>query len=413
MPLPPSPEPTAWSQLARRLPVGFQVARIAGVPIFVAPSWVASVAVIAVLGVPVVQQAVPGTSTTSAVTIAVLLGVLLGVSVLAHELGHCVAARLVGSRVLGVRLYLLGGASELVGVPRTPRDEAVIAGAGPVVSAAVAGLCAIPAAAVDAGSVQWLLWYLLALANAVLAVFNVLPALPLDGGRVVRAAVWRLSGRRPAGTAVAVAGGFVVAGALAAASVVLLLTADGSALLGAIGLGTAAFVAVGAAGEFPRRIRPVDLPTPGDAALAADMSQLTTTDRPVGTSRSPRPGRVPDDWLSLARPVVTMPAESPMHLAAGAGTSVLLTGTGGMSSGLLDHRVAAELARERPTAPAAAGAEALEPDSVLLAGDAAGDVAGRMGRSRASMFLVVDDDGRASGVLHRADLLLRSARDPR
>lgn len=410
--MPPSTEPTAWSLLARRLPAGFQVARIAGVPIFVAPSWVASVAVIAVLGVPVVQQAVPGTSTTLAVTIAILLGVLLGVSVLAHELGHCVAARLVGSRVLGVRLYLLGGASELVGVPRTPRDEAVIAGAGPVVSAVVAGLCWIPAATVDAGSVQWLLWYLLALANAVLAVFNVLPALPLDGGRVVRAAVWRVSGRRPAGTAVAVAGGFVVAGALAAASVVLLLSADGSALLGAIGLGTAAFVAVGAAGEFPRRIRPVDVPASGVAA-AVGAPPVVAADPRVGPSRSPRSGRVPDDWLSLARPVVTMPAESPMHLAAGAGTSVLLTGTGGTSSGLLDHRVAAELARERPTAPAAAGAEALDPDSVLLAADAAGDVAGRMGRSRASMFLVVDDDGRASGVLHRADLLLRSARDPR
>lgn len=411
MPSEPSPEPTSWSQLARRLPSGFQVARIAGVPVFVAPSWVASVAVIAVLGVPVVQQVVPGTSTALAVVVAVLLGVLLGVSVLAHELGHCVAARLVGSRVLGVRLYLLGGASELVGIPRTPRDEAVIAGAGPVVSAAVAGLCWIPAVAVSPGSVQWLLWYLLALANAVLAVFNVLPALPLDGGRVVRAAVWRLSGRRPVGTVVAVAGGFVVAGALAAASLVLLLTADDSALLGAIGLGTAAFVAVGAAGEFPRRIRPAaGLPAPAGSAAPDQIPD-------PGTGPSPRParvtGRVPDDWLSLVRPVMTMPAESPVHLAAGAGTAVLLTGSGGTASGLLDPRSAGELARSQPSTPAFGAAELLDPDSVLLAGDAAGDVATRMGRSPASMFLVVDDDGRASGVLYRADLLLGSARDVR
>lgn len=409
MPSSPPSGPTSWSQLVRRLPDGFQVARIAGVPVFVAPSWVASVAVIAVLGLPVIQQVVPGTSTTVAVAIAILLGILLGVSVLAHELGHCLAARLVGSRVLGVRLYLLGGASELAGIPRTPRDEAVIAGAGPLVSAAVAGLCAIPASLVDEGSVHWLLWYLLALANAVLAVFNVLPALPLDGGRVVRAAVWKLSGRRPAGTAVAVAGGFVIAGGVAAASVITFIASDGSAaLLAGIGLATAAFVAVGAAAEFPRRIRTrrpaADGPSdPGAAAPPGARTSLS--------GRSRTGGRVPDDWLTLVRPVTTMPAESPVHLAAGAGTAVLLTGTGGTSSGLLGPRAAADLAREHPLVPAVTAAEPLGPDSVLLAADGAGDVATRLSRSPASLFLVVDDDGRPSGVLHRADLLLGVTRD--
>lgn len=406
----PSPEPTSWSQLTRRLPAGFQVARILGVPIFVAPSWVASVAVIAVLGVPVVQQVVPGTSTAVAVLIAILLGVLLGVSVLAHELGHCVAARLVGSRVLGVRLYLLGGASELAGTPRTPRDEAVIAGAGPVVSVVVAGICWLPAVLVDPGSVQWLLWYLLALANAVLAVFNVLPALPLDGGRVLRAAVWRLSGRRPAGTAVAVAAGFVVAGALAAASVVLFLTAGSSAaLLAGIGVATAAFVAVGAAGEFPRRVRrPRDA---GPETTAADEDGRTTA--PGGERPTRMVARVPEDWAGLVRPVVTMPAESPLHLVAASRSTVLLTGIGGTSSGLLEPAVAAQLARSRPQAPAGSAASPLDPDTVLLSADGAAEVAGRMSRSRAGLFLVVDDAGRPSGVLHRSDLLQGSSRDAR
>ena len=72
------------------------------------------------------MQVVPGTGTAAAVAVSVLLGVLLGASVLAHELGHCLAARMLGMTVVGVRLYLLGGVSELARVPRSPREEAII-----------------------------------------------------------------------------------------------------------------------------------------------------------------------------------------------------------------------------------------------------------------------------------------------
>ena len=170
--------------------------RIGGVPIVVAPSWVLSVAVIVALGVPVISQVVPGTGTGAGRRGVDLLGVLLGASVLAHELGHCLAARVLGMQVVGVRLYLLGGVSELAKAPRSPREEAIIAAAGPAVSAVLAGAFWLAVAATTPGTVGWLLVMLLALSNLVVAVFNLLPALPLDGGRVLRAGVWRVSGNR-------------------------------------------------------------------------------------------------------------------------------------------------------------------------------------------------------------------------
>ena len=146
---------------------------------------------------PVISQVVPGTGTGLAIAVSIMLGVLLGASVLAHELGHCWRPGVLGMQVVGVRLYLLGGVSELQRVPRSPREEAVIAAAGPAVSARLAGLLWLggrrdrrPAPS------SWLLVMLLALSNLVVAVFNLLPALPLDGGRVLRAGVWRVSGNR-------------------------------------------------------------------------------------------------------------------------------------------------------------------------------------------------------------------------
>ena len=122
--------------------------------IVVAPSWIASVAVIVALGVPVITQVVPGTGTGVAIVVSIVLGVLLGASVLAHESGHCLAARALGMQVVGVRLYLLGGVSELERAPRSPREEAVIAAAGPAVSAVLAGVFWLAVQAVDRGTVE-------------------------------------------------------------------------------------------------------------------------------------------------------------------------------------------------------------------------------------------------------------------
>lgn len=117
-------------------------------------------------------------------------------SILLHELAHAVVARRYNLRILGITLFIFGGVAELADEPETPKAEFQIAIAGPVASLLIAGACAL--AALLLGAIGW--WQLrtvlgyLAFANAVLALFNLIPAFPLDGGRILRAALWGWQG---------------------------------------------------------------------------------------------------------------------------------------------------------------------------------------------------------------------------
>jgi Zn-dependent protease len=362
---------------ARRHPTrGFPLGRIGGVPIVVAPSWVLSVAVIVALGVPVISQVVPGTSTVLAVAVSVVLGVALGASVLAHELGHCLAARRLGMAVVGVRLYLLGGVSELARVPRSAGEEAIIAGAGPAVSGAIAGACGLLLTATTHGTLGWLLVLLLAISNLVVAAFNLLPALPLDGGRVLRAGIWRVSGNRRAGTTAAVIGGYVIAVLLAGWAVLLVADAGSAGLLPAgIAVAMALFVAVGAAAErVPRR----------------------SVEWPMGVSIG-----------SLARPATMVPTETPIGTAlqAAAQRDVLVIEADGMVRGLLDVPAAWALAGRDPRAPASLAAVRFSADAIVLPDDDPAQVAQRARDGTFQAMLLIDEAGRPAGVLRPEDIL--------
>jgi Zn-dependent protease len=133
----------------------------------------------------------------AAVTIA-----LLG-SIIAHELGHSLVAQRHDVDVTGITLFALGGVAKLDREPETPRAAAQIALAGPAVSVAIGVAALLTAAAagfVGASTVvvAGLSW--LGLVNLSLAVFNMLPALPLDGGRALQAALWKRSGDRDRAT---------------------------------------------------------------------------------------------------------------------------------------------------------------------------------------------------------------------
>jgi len=120
-----------------------------------------------------------------------LLGLLAAIglflSVLIHELGHALTARAYGVQTREITLWLLGGVAQLEQIPRQRGAEAVIAIAGPIVSVLLSGLFALLRGFVPAGAAegQFLLGYL-AIVNLSLALFNLLPALPLDGGRILR-----------------------------------------------------------------------------------------------------------------------------------------------------------------------------------------------------------------------------------
>jgi Zn-dependent protease len=138
-------------------------------------------------------------------------------SLLAHEIGHALVARRAGLRVRGITLWLLGGVAQLEDEPASPRDELRVALVGPAVSLALAvgfGLAAVGLAVAGGPAVAVAVTGWLAVGNGVLALFNLLPAAPLDGGRVLRGLLWRRHGSRVRASVTATRAGVWVGTAL-------------------------------------------------------------------------------------------------------------------------------------------------------------------------------------------------------
>ncbi len=162
----------------RREGFSLRMGSVAGIPIRLHGS------LLAAIGLFLVLRPTPG---LSGVAMVLLGAVALFGSVLAHELGHALAARRLGLRTADISLYPFGGIARLVDLPRTARQELIVAVAGPLVSAALAGLSLLLALlAGPSGALRGGL-ELLAGINLTLTLFNLLPALPMDGGRVLRA----------------------------------------------------------------------------------------------------------------------------------------------------------------------------------------------------------------------------------
>lgn len=174
-----------------------RVARIAGIPLGVHPLWLVIVALISwSLAVGWYPERVDGIAPGAAWALGLLSALLLFASIVAHEYGHALVARSRGVEVEEIDLWLLGGVARISGRPRQAADELAYALAGPAVTLAVAvlfGLLAAALAGMDAPALEALLAYQ-AFVNAVILVFNMLPAFPLDGGRVLHALLWRRSG---------------------------------------------------------------------------------------------------------------------------------------------------------------------------------------------------------------------------
>jgi Zn-dependent protease len=140
---------------------------------------------------------------------------LLFASVVAHELGHALVARSYGVQTSSIALFLFGGVATLEREPDTPEAEIRTAVAGPLVSVGLSLIFFGLARLTDDGIVHDVLSYL-ALGNAAIATFNVIPAFPMDGGRVLRALVWGVRKDRLGGTIFAASVSGVVAAAMLA-----------------------------------------------------------------------------------------------------------------------------------------------------------------------------------------------------
>ena len=118
-------------------------------------------------------------------------------SIVFHETAHSLVARHYGLPIRGITLFIFGGVAEMTAEPNRPRDELLMAAAGPAASLLLAAICYALLVAVAAWdgplAAAGVLWYL-ALINFMLALFNLVPAFPLDGGRILRAALWSWRG---------------------------------------------------------------------------------------------------------------------------------------------------------------------------------------------------------------------------
>ncbi|MFI7213492.1 M50 family metallopeptidase [Micromonospora maritima] len=181
---------------------GLSLGRVLGVPLRVDASMLLLTVVVTVLYAALARRQLD---------LGHLAGYLVGLgfvvsllgSVLLHELGHALTARRYGIGVRGITLELLGGYTEMDRDAPSPRVELLISLAGPAVSAVLGAAAVAATLALPAGTLGHQLAFQLAVSNVVVAIFNSLPGLPLDGGRALRAAVWALTRDRHRGTEVA------------------------------------------------------------------------------------------------------------------------------------------------------------------------------------------------------------------
>ena len=348
-------------------------------PIFVLITWS--------LAATLLPAAAPGYATWGYWAFGVLTAAAFYASLLAHELAHAFAARRHGVRVRSIVLWLFGGVAQLEGDTPGARAELEVAAVGPATSVAIALLGfalasllgALGVSALMVAAVRWL-----AFINLVLALFNLLPAFPLDGGRILRAVLWHRWKDRARATSVAAKVGKVGGFGLIAVGAVVFLAGGGA--LGGIWLAVIGWFIVVAADQ--QRERVTERSRVGELRVADAMSR-----DPLSV---PASATVAD---------VLEPYVKPSRLS-----SFAVLESGGRIAGLATvQRMAALPRADWPSTSIMAAAAT--PAELVLCGpdDAVADVALRMQGSADRRALVVASD-RLVGVLTPSDVRRAIAR---
>lgn len=360
-----------------RPPGTFKVGTVAGADVLVTTSWFVIAGLIAVIVAPAVDHVQPGLGAWKYVA-GGAFAVILYLSVLVHEASHAVAARHYGFEVSSITLHFLGGMTAIEGEARRPREEFFIAVVGPLSSIGV-GLAAI---AVRGGVPDGLLLMAidgLAGANLLVGVLNLVPGLPLDGGRVLKSAVWQLTGSAHRGTFVAGWGGRITA-VLALGWPILqrpLLGTSPDLMDFALAVIIAGFLWSGASAAMT------------GARIRGRMAHLVARD--------------------LARRTLAVPEDLPLaeavRRAQEAQAGSLVTVVGGTPVGIVSEAaVAATPVERRPWIPVSTVARSLDDGLRLPAGISGDELIGALGRTPAPDYLLVEPDGTICGVLSTADV---------
>jgi Zn-dependent protease len=365
---------------ARSFRSGVVLGHIRDVPIVVAPSWLLVAVLLSAVYTPVIDDAVPNMSGSTAYLAGLGFAVLFGLCVLAHELGHTAVSIALGHPVRRVVLFALGGVSEMAGEPDRARDEFLIAASGPLVSLIIAGGAWLGYDASPSGALLTALLGLLCWSNLLLAVFNLLPGLPLDGGRLLRAAVVGCGARPATGTRVAAWTGRVVAIGVAVAGL-WADTSSGVVAAAVFTLALAAYLWVAATQAL---------------RYAAVLDELPG----VSVRDLLRPGMyVPDDvsvaealrraWEAQARGLVVLDATA-------------------RPSAIVDEALIGAVPPDRrPWTPVLAVARPIEPGLVVPESIDAADLLRHMQAMPSREYLVVRPDGSAAGIIATRDFAHR------
>ncbi|MEW9529616.1 site-2 protease family protein [Microbispora sp. NPDC049125] len=360
---------------------GLRMGRPFGIPVYVSPTWLIVAAFITISLQPVFAAMLPGYGDVVTYTLALAFAVLLYVSVLLHELAHCVVAKHYGLPVRRITLYLLGGVSEIEREPETAGREFNVAFAGPLLSLVLGGVGYLLATyTLPPHGIVPVLVFQLWTSNLVVGVFNLLPGLPLDGGRMLRATVWKVSGDSGTGTVAAAWVGRGVAVAVVAVPLLLSVMSGQEPSLGRTlwSVVLASFVWVGASQSL--RV----------ARVRARLPQLRA--------------RV------LARRAIPVTADVPLSEGlrrareAGAGAMVLMDHDQRPVGIVNETAVNAVPEHRRPWVNVGSLARNLDP-SLVLAADLEGEsLLDAMRGTPAAEYLLVERGGEIYGVLVTADV---------
>ncbi|MFJ5309477.1 site-2 protease family protein [Streptomyces sp. NPDC088350] len=367
---------------------GLLMGRPFGVPVYVAPSWFLVAALITWVFGGQLDRVLPELG-AARYLVSLFFAVAFYASVLVHELAHTVAALRFKLPVRRIQLQFFGGVSEIEKEAETPGREFVLAFVGPLLSLILSGIFYLAMLPVEPGTVPGVLLAGLMVSNLIVAAFNLLPGLPLDGGRMLRAVVWKITGRPMSGT-------------IAAAWV-------GRALAVSVLIGLPLLTQTGALGTNTEDINGMDTVT--DALLAAILAAIIWT----GAGNSLRMARLREHLpelraRNLTRRAVPVETSTPLSEAlrranaAGARALVVVDADGQPLSLVREAAIVNVPEHRRPWVSVSGLAQDLT-DGMRVSAELAGeDLLDALRATPATEYLVVEETGEIYGVLSAADV---------
>ncbi|MFC5215941.1 site-2 protease family protein [Streptomyces coerulescens] len=367
---------------------GLLMGRPFGVPVYVAPSWFLVAALITWVFGGQLDRVLPELG-AARYLVSLFFAVAFYASVLVHELAHTVAALRFKLPVRRIQLQFFGGVSEIEKEAETPGREFVLAFVGPLLSLALSGVFYGAMQFVEPGTVPGVLLAGLMISNLIVAAFNLLPGLPLDGGRMLRAVVWKITGRPMSGT-------------VAAAWV-------GRALAVSVLVGLPWLTQSGALGSDA--VDNVGMDTVMDALLAAILAAIIWT----GAGNSLRMARLREHLpelraRNLTRRAVPVETDTPLSEAlrranaAGARALVVVDADGNPLSLVREAAIVGVPEHRRPWVPVSGVAQDLT-DGMRVSAELSGEeLLDALRAAPATEYLVVEETGEIYGVLSAADV---------